>query len=31
VLIGLLVDRTLFSPWEAFLRHRWGTATTAFL
>jgi len=30
VLIGLLVDRTLFSPWEAFLRHRWGTSSTAF-
>lgn len=28
VLIGLLVDRTLFSPLEAFLLHRWGTTTS---
>ena len=25
VLIGLLVDRILFSPWERFLHRRWGT------
>jgi NitT/TauT family transport system permease protein len=25
VLIGLLADRLLFSPWERFLHHRWGT------
>lgn len=24
--IGLLADRLLFSPWERFLHHRWGTA-----
>lgn len=30
VLIGLLVDRTLFSPWEAFLHYRWGTSSAAF-
>jgi NitT/TauT family transport system permease protein len=26
VAIGLLADRLLFSPWERFLHHRWGTA-----
>ena len=26
VVIGLLVDKILFSPWEAFLHRRWGTA-----
>jgi NitT/TauT family transport system permease protein len=25
VVIGLLVDRLLFSPWERFLHRRWGT------
>jgi len=25
VLIGLLADRVLFSPWERFLHRRWGT------
>ena len=25
VLIGLLADKTLFSPWEKFLHRRWGT------
>ncbi|HTL68969.1 MAG TPA: ABC transporter permease [Lacunisphaera sp.] len=25
VLIGLLADKTLFSPWERFLHRRWGT------
>jgi NitT/TauT family transport system permease protein len=25
VLIGLAADRVLFSPWETFLRRRWGT------
>lgn len=25
VVIGLLVDRILFSPWERFLHRRWGT------
>jgi NitT/TauT family transport system permease protein len=25
VLIGLLADRTLFSPWERFIHRRWGT------
>ena len=24
--IGLIADKILFSPWERFLRHRWGTA-----
>lgn len=28
VLIGLLVDRTIFHPWEAFLRYRWGTTSS---
>jgi NitT/TauT family transport system permease protein len=27
VSIGLLADRILFSPWERFLHHRWGTDT----
>ena len=26
VAIGLLADKILFSPWERFLHHRWGTA-----
>jgi NitT/TauT family transport system permease protein len=26
VLIGLLADKLLFSPWEKFLHRRWGTA-----
>ena len=26
VLIGLLTDKLLFSPWERFLHRRWGTA-----
>ena len=26
VLIGLLADRILFSPWERFLHQRWGTS-----
>ena len=25
VLIGLLVDKILFAPWEHFLHERWGT------
>jgi len=25
ILIGLLADKILFSPWERFLHHRWGT------
>jgi NitT/TauT family transport system permease protein len=25
VVIGLLADRVLFSPWERFLHQRWGT------
>jgi NitT/TauT family transport system permease protein len=25
VVIGLLADKILFSPWERFLHHRWGT------
>jgi NitT/TauT family transport system permease protein len=28
VLIGLLADKTLFSPWERFLHRRWGTGRT---
>ena len=26
VVIGLLADKILFSPWERFLHRRWGTA-----
>jgi NitT/TauT family transport system permease protein len=26
IVIGLLADRLMFSPWERFLHHRWGTA-----
>ncbi len=26
ILIGLATDKVLFSPWEAFLHRRWGTA-----
>ncbi len=26
VLIGLLADKILFSPWERFLHRRWGTS-----
>jgi NitT/TauT family transport system permease protein len=29
VVIGLLVDRLLFSPWERFLHRRWGTNVKA--
>jgi NitT/TauT family transport system permease protein len=25
IAIGLLADKILFSPWERFLHHRWGT------
>jgi NitT/TauT family transport system permease protein len=25
IVIGLLADKILFSPWESFLHHRWGT------
>jgi len=25
ILIGLLADKIVFSPWERFLHHRWGT------
>src|SRR5881296_2340521 len=28
VIIGLLADKTLFSPWERFLHRRWGTGRT---
>jgi sulfonate transport system permease protein len=28
VIIGLLVDKILFSPWESFLHRRWGTTRT---
>ena len=27
IFIGLLADKVLFSPWEKFIHHRWGTAT----
>jgi NitT/TauT family transport system permease protein len=27
VVIGLVADRILFSPWENFLRTRWGLGT----
>ena len=27
VVIGLIADKILFSPWERFLHQRWGTAT----
>ena len=26
ILIGLLADKLVFSPWERFLHHRWGTS-----
>ncbi len=26
IVIGLLADKIIFSPWERFLHHRWGTA-----
>lgn len=29
VIIGLLVDRILFAPWEAFLYRRWGTSAAS--
>ncbi len=29
VIIGLLADRILFSPWEAFLHRRWGTSAAS--
>jgi NitT/TauT family transport system permease protein len=25
IVIGLLADKILFSPWEKFLYRRWGT------
>ena len=25
IIIGLLADKILFSPWERFMHHRWGT------
>jgi len=25
IVIGLLADKILFSPWERFLHRRWGT------
>jgi NitT/TauT family transport system permease protein len=25
IVIGLLADKALFSPWERFLHRRWGT------
>jgi hypothetical protein len=25
VVVGLLADKALFSPWERFLHRRWGT------
>jgi NitT/TauT family transport system permease protein len=25
VVIGLVADKVLFSPWERFLHRRWGT------
>lgn len=28
VVIGLLADKILFSPWERFLHRRWGTGRT---
>ena len=28
IVIGLLVDKILFSPWERFLHRRWGTGRT---
>jgi NitT/TauT family transport system permease protein len=28
VLIGLLADKVVFSPWERFLHRRWGTGVT---
>jgi NitT/TauT family transport system permease protein len=28
IVIGLLADKTLFSPWERFLHRRWGTGRT---
>jgi NitT/TauT family transport system permease protein len=27
VVIGLLADRILLSPWERFMHRRWGTDT----
>jgi NitT/TauT family transport system permease protein len=27
VVIGLLADRILFSPWERFFHRRWGTGS----
>ena len=26
LLLGLIADKILFSPWERFLRRRWGTS-----
>lgn len=28
VLIGLIADKVLFSPWESWLHRRWGTNRT---
>jgi NitT/TauT family transport system permease protein len=28
VVIGLLADKILFSPWERFLHRRWGLVKT---
>jgi NitT/TauT family transport system permease protein len=28
IVIGLLTDKILFSPWEEFLHRRWGTGKT---
>jgi NitT/TauT family transport system permease protein len=28
IVIGLLTDKILFSPWERFLHRRWGTGRT---
>lgn len=28
IVIGVLADKTLFSPWERFLHRRWGTGRT---
>ena len=27
IVIGLLADRILFSPWERFFHRRWGTGS----
>jgi NitT/TauT family transport system permease protein len=28
IVIGLLADKIIFSPWERFLHNRWGTGRT---